>query len=75
MARRREPSARSILRALKIEPLRELAQEALKHEVGTPERLAIMRELIPYTYAKPRAPIEAPEGTAAVVVVEIGGED
>ncbi len=78
MARRRQPSAASILRALKIDPLREIAAAALKLEEGSPERIAAMWELVPWVYAKPRPEIEV-SGSGGdgprVWSVRIGGED
>jgi hypothetical protein len=75
MARRRDPTARSILKALKIDPIREIAEHALTLEKGSAERLELMWQLVPWIHHKPRAPIEAAEGSSAVVVVEIGGDE
>ncbi len=75
MARRRDPTARSILRALKIDPIKEIAEHALTLEPGSPERLELMWQLVPWVHYKPRQPVEAPEGARSVVVVEIGGDE
>jgi hypothetical protein len=81
MARRRDPTVKSILKALKIDPVREIAEKAMTLELGSDERIALMWELLPWIHYKPRPPAEVtatvPPGSepAMRVSVVIGGDD
>jgi hypothetical protein len=80
MARRKDPTVKSLLRGLKIDPVREIAEKVLTLERGSDERIALMWELLPWCYYKPRPPAEVVAtdpgnpGSTRVTVV-IGGED
>lgn len=74
MARRRDPTVKSLLKALKIDPVREIAQHALTLEVGSKERLEVMWELLPWVHYKPTAPRDLPPDAKSITIIEIGGE-
>lgn len=74
MARRRDPTVKSLLKALKIDPVREIAEHAMTLEKGSAERMEIMWQLLPWVHYKPTAPREIPADAKSVTIIEIGGD-